>query len=321
MRTPLRDEDTPDQDKVPTEQVGRWPVKAECELNIKEWEALMIKFDLIGEWGDVLVSLREGFDQGIPEHTIENLPWYTPPNQASALLVRDKIEQTIQREKAEGKLFGPFTHQEVEQHFGFFRSNPMGSVTNNDGTFRMNNNLSFPRHESTIPSVNSFVDKDEFITTWDDFKVLADFLRNTDKKWQLALFNWLKAYRQIPTHPSQWRYLLILDFLNRLWVDTRVGFGGVAGCGTFGRAADVWKEIMQKALGIPKIFRWVDDNLIVKELGSNIQMESVLQLSAGMGVKTNLTKFADFADEQKYLGFIWNGREKTVRLPLDKLEI
>lgn len=111
----------------------------------------MIELDLVDEWGDVLVSLREGFDQGIPEHNIEGLPWYTPANQTSALLVRDKIEQTIEREKAEGKLYGPFTHQEVQDHFGFFRSNPMGSVTNNDGTFRMINNLSFPQHEADIP--------------------------------------------------------------------------------------------------------------------------------------------------------------------------
>lgn len=298
----------------------RWPSGVRCELNVPEWEELMNEYDLMKDWSDVLQSFKEGFDQGIPEHNIQDWPWYTPPNQASAELVRDKIEKMIDREKKEGKLYGPFTHQEVYEHFGFFRSNPMGSVVNNDGSFRMISNLSFPRHDQTVPSVNSFVDKEDFETTWDDFAVVAVFLKNSKNQWELAIFDWEKAYRQIPTHPSQWKYLLILDFHNRLWVDTRVGFGGVAGCGTFGRAADVWKEIMMLALNIPKIFRWVDDNLIIREKGSNVKMEDVLNLSRSMGVKTNHKKYSDFADEQKYLGFIWNGKDKTVRLPVEKIE-
>lgn len=39
-----------------------------------------------------------------------------------------------------------------------------------------------------------------------------------------------------------------------------------------------------------------------------------------MGVKTNEEKVSEFADEQKYIGFIWNAPEKTVRLPDEKLE-
>jgi hypothetical protein len=169
--------------------------------------------------------------------------------------VRNKIERTLAREKAEGKVFGPFTHQEVFLKYGFFRSSPMGSVTNNDGSFRMINNLSFPRNDPDTPSVNSYVDKEDYKTTWDDFEYVAAFLREETKTWELAIFDWEKAYRQIPTHPSQWRYLLLFDFYGGLWVDTRVGFGGVAGCGSFGRAADVWKEIVRRVLGIPKIFR------------------------------------------------------------------
>lgn len=38
-----------------------------------------------------------------------------------------------------------------------------------------------------------------------------------------------------------------------------------------------------------------------------------------MGVKTNQKKLQDFADKQKYLGFIFNGRDKTVRLPAEKI--
>jgi hypothetical protein len=104
-----------------------------------------------------------------------------------------------------------------------------------------------------------------------------------------------------------------------IWVDTKVPFGGVAGCGTFGKVADMWRKIIQRHLKIDRIFRWVDDNMIVRKKGSHLQLKDVLDISARMGVKTNAKKLHDFADEQKYLGFIFNGVEKTVRLPADKL--
>lgn len=95
--------------------------------------------------------------------------------------------------------------EEVFKKIGFFRSSPMGSVINGDGSFRIINDLSFPHGDADTP---------------------------------LALFDWEKVYRQIPIHPSQWRYLFLLDLLNRLWLDSRIQFGGVAGCGVFGRPAD-----------------------------------------------------------------------------------
>lgn len=46
-------------------------------------------------------------------------------------------------------------------------------------------------------------------------------------------------------------------------MDLAVGFGGVASCGVFGAPADVWKVMVKRLLGFPKIFRWVDDDLIL----------------------------------------------------------
>lgn len=114
----------------------------------------------------------------------------------------------------------------------------MGSVINGDGSFRIINDLLFPHNDPDTPSVNSFVDKNDYATTWDDFKVIARFFRDNDGNYLLALFDWEKAYWQIPIHLSQWRFLLLLDLSNKLWLDTRIQFGGVAGCGVFGRPAD-----------------------------------------------------------------------------------
>lgn len=73
-------------------------------------------------------------------------------------------------------------------------------------------------------------------------------------------------------------------------MDTRIQFGGVAGCGVFGRPADP------------------------------TTITDIVRLSDKMGVSSNPEKVHDFAEEQRYIGFIWNAKERTVRLPADKLE-
>lgn len=80
-----------------------------------------------------------------------------------------------------------------------------------------------------------------------------------------------------------------------MWVDLAVGFGGVASCGVFGAPAHVWKMIMETILGFPKIFRWVDDNLILRRPGMLASLENVTALSNSLGVETNPKKNHDFS--------------------------
>lgn len=303
-----------------------WPVSVSCEMNISAWESALHKSNLIPEYQDVIEGFKAGFDQGIPDHVLkdttsgDDLPYFCPPNHSSAFMAKDKIEQSLADEVKAGRMFGPFTREQISSVYPFFRSSPMGAVINGDGSLRPINDLSYPKNKPYIPSVNSFVDAQKFKTTWDDFKVVALFFRSSKDKWLLAIFDWEKAYRQIPTLMSQWRYLLVQDLDGHLYVDTRITFGGVAGCGSFGRPADAWKKVMIKEFDVFTAFRWVDDNLFVKRLMSPTSIEDITRRSQELGVLTNKKKCSDFKHEQKFIGFIWNGVEKTVRLPDDKLE-
>lgn len=60
---------------------------------------------------------------------------------------------------------------------------------------------------------------------------------------------------------------MVLDFKDEVLLDTRVQFGGVAGCGTFGWAAEAWKELMVEKFKLLAGFRWVDDTLFAKPAG------------------------------------------------------
>jgi hypothetical protein len=289
-------------------------------MNVALWEVALREANLLPKYRDVLQGFKWGFHQGIPKHNIMNVPWYTPDNHRSAELAEEKIRESMLKEVKSNRMFGPFSHEEVRTRFKFFRTSPLGAVVNGDGSVRPINDLSFPHDDPWIPSVNSFVNKDDFNTTWDDFITVSNFFKSLTEPVLLALFDWEKAYRQIPTHPSQWPYLMVKGLDNKLYLDTRITFGGVAGCGSFGRPADVWKEIMSSEFDLVKIFRWVDDNLFIKKPESKTSMKEVINRSMALGVLTNEKKCSDFSAEQKFIGFIWNGMFQTVRLPTEKLE-
>ncbi|EHS62711.1 uncharacterized protein PGTG_22594 [Puccinia graminis f. sp. tritici CRL 75-36-700-3] len=289
-------------------------------MNVGEWERALSENMLLPAFQDVLEGFTNGFDQGIPAHTLGDMKWYTPDNHRSSELAKEDIKRSISKEISAKRMFGPFSHQQMDKHFGFFRSNPLGAVVNGDGAIRPINDLSYPRNDDTIKSVNSFVNKQDFETTWDDFKTVSRFFAEDPREFELVLFDWEKAYRQIPTKQDQWKYLLVQDFDGNLLVDTRITFGGVAGCGSFGRPADAWKLIMKNHFQLANIFRWVDDNLFVRELGSETSMSKVVTKSTELGVLTNAKKYSEFSNSQKFIGFVWDGIAKTVKLPEGKIE-
>ena len=288
-------------------------------MNITQWVDHLSRYDLTEKYGYLMDGFVNGFHQGIPEHKLDGIRWFCPPNHKSASLAREKIEANFLKEKNAGRLLGPYAQEEIFKHWGFFRSSPLGAIENGDGSFRPICDLSFPRDVPSTPSVNSFVDKNEFITTWDDFKVVALFLRNLKCDVLLGIFDWESAYRQIPTHPSQWKYLTISDFDGGVYVDTRIAFGGVAGCGSFGGPADGWKAIMERKFELLKVFRWVDDNLMIKLRSHTTSMLDIVKASELLGVKTNSTKYSEFSKLQSFIGFQWNVVNRTVGMSSEKL--
>ena len=224
-----------------------WPTTVSCEMVLSVWSNALKATGLEEEYADVLEGFEQGFEQGIPTHRIGDEPWFTPETHTSADKEREDIKEGIQVELMEKQMFGPYTYEEVGKHFDFFQTNPLGAVVNGDGKIQPINNLSFPRHDPLISSVNSYVDKQDFLTMWVDYNIVFNFFAKDEEKYNLALFDWEKVYRQIPTRMSQWRYLMWKDFNGALLLDTPITFGGVAGCGSFGRPADAWKNIMKRS--------------------------------------------------------------------------
>lgn len=178
-------------------------------MNLDAWERELSKVGLQHHYTHILDGFETGFSQGIPKHVVEGVRYYSPPNHRSALLARAEIEESFALEVKAGRMYNLFDPEQVWRKYGFFRTSPLGAVVNNDKSVRPINDLSFPHYKQGIPSVNSFVNKDNFKTTWDDFRVVADFIKNSTEELELGIFDWAKAYHQIPTMASQWRYLMI----------------------------------------------------------------------------------------------------------------
>lgn len=158
-----------------------WPMSVSCEMNVDAWKIALRESGLLPGYQDVIDGFIVGFDQGIPEHTLrhetsgEDLPYFIPPNHSSAILAREKISTSITDEVRAGRMFGPFTKDQVASVYPFFRSSPMGAVINGDGSLRPINDLSYPKNNPHLPSVNSFVDAQRFKTTWTTSKLSHSF--------------------------------------------------------------------------------------------------------------------------------------------------
>jgi hypothetical protein len=124
---------------------------------------------------------------------MEGKQWYTPPNHKTAQLDREEIIENLRKEVAAGRMFGPYSPEEVATVFDFFQSIPLGTALNLDGSVQPINDLSFLYKKQGIPSVNSFVDQDNFSTTWDNFKTIARFFKQDSQTYSLGLFDWEKA--------------------------------------------------------------------------------------------------------------------------------
>ncbi|OAV97619.1 hypothetical protein PTTG_26016 [Puccinia triticina 1-1 BBBD Race 1] len=103
----------------------KWPTRVTCEMDIDGWEKALSQAGLAEKYSDFICGFKKGFHQGIPEHNLgPGIPYYTPPNHQGSMLAREKIEATIAKEIVAGRMFGPFSHKQLMEQYGFFQTFP-----------------------------------------------------------------------------------------------------------------------------------------------------------------------------------------------------
>jgi len=143
----------------------------------EEWERLLNDITPFNKFPDVPISMRFGFDMGVyspPTHT------YTPPNHHSALSFPDHVLSHIQNELSLRRYSGPFSRSRLESLIGPFRTSPLGTVPKTIGSIerRIVQDLSFPRNDTNLLSVNAQINIEDFRCDWGTFNDIRNIVVN-----------------------------------------------------------------------------------------------------------------------------------------------
>ena len=288
-----------------------------------QWERLLNNITPFNTFSDVPIGMRFGFDMGVrlpPSFT------YTPPNHNSATSFPDHVSSHIRTELSLGRYSGPFSRSRLEFLIGPFRTSPLGTVPKTVGSIerRVVQDLSFPRNDPNLPSVNDQINIDDFRCDWGTFNEIRDIVINAPEFSEAATLDVDAAFRCCPITPSQQRNFVV-HWDNSFFIDHNAPFGATSAGGVFGRVADAKTAILaSKQLGPSK--NWVDDIVFFRypiSFSSGLpnftySLTEIYDLASLLGWPWKLSKTRPFATTFKYLGFMWDLSQKTVQIPDDK---
>ncbi|KAE8217468.1 hypothetical protein CF319_g8450 [Tilletia indica] len=284
-------------------------------LNPDGFDRVLRSLNLMDDYGDLVEGFRGGFDFGIPP--IQETR--TPPNHLSATENMEGLDQIAAKELEKGRWAGPYSREEIEKEIGPFQSSPMGLIPKPNGDWRLVQDLSYPRNGSYL-SINSYIVADEYLTTWDDVTTVFVALRELSRQVQGATFDAMEAFRGILALASQLPGLIVQLREGVFYYDFFLPFGLASATGVWGRVADCVKAIITtKLLRRVRIFRWVDDFLVVR-LDPSIQTNDIIAATEGLDFPWNPAKTTDFRPDPKYVGWVFRVAERKVVLPRDKAE-
>lgn len=226
------------------------------------WTQLLTKHNLLVKYPNVPLYIQHGADAGIPRITRT----YIPPNCPSIYAHSSAFNEIVSREFEKGRYAGPFTRSEVEQQIGPFQTSPLSMVSKagKPGKFRLIQNLSFPRNNPTVRSINHALDSDTFPCTWGTFSTICTLINDLPPNSQGACRDIAEAYRIIPLAPNQWPGMVVqLSKSNEFGINKCNSFGSATAGGLFGLFADALADIF-RAEGIGPTSKWVDDQVFIR---------------------------------------------------------
>lgn len=276
---------------------------------------------MINDFLDVPHGLQFGFRTGVTSNLSST---YIPPNHQSALSQPHTVASHISKELQLGRYSGPFSPNELFLNIGHFRTAPLGVVPKpNSTSFRIIQDLSFPRNNPTIFSVNSEIDSSDYPCEWGTFAQCFFLVAAAPPGTQVSVFDVDSAYRNIPILPAEQHHFCVA-WEGSIYIDHCVAFGSASSAGLFGRVADAFVAII-KARGAQHILKWVDDIIFFRypsdsQIPYSYSFDSTLVFNTAsfLGLPWSLPKFCDFSSSFTYLGFLWDISNRTVQIPSSK---
>lgn len=250
------------------------------------WESLLFTTNLVNKYPSLSQNLRTGFFLNFP--IIKTTQ--SPPNKSSISDLQDKFDDAIQLEITKQRYLGPLSRQDVESLIGPFQSSPFSIIPKpgRPDCYRILQNYSYPYNTSPShpnPSINSFIDSDDFPTTWGTFSVISLLIHQLPPNSQIATRDVSEAYRTVPLHHSQWPGAVARTGPDSFCIDTATCFGSSPSAGIYGVVADAGADIF-RSQGIGPLAKWVDDHVFFRILRTHLskynqqRKDRYLELSA-----------------------------------------
>lgn len=296
-------------------------LKVVTPLSHDKWHQALNDCSLLNEFADVPIGLRVGFKTGVSSSILSPI---IPKNHNSALNAPQVVQQHIENELQLNRYSGPFSVPQLLTLIGPFRTAPLGVVPKpNSDKYRVIQDLSFPRNNPTLSSVNSEINSDDFPCEWGTFAQCYFLVAKAPPGTQVAVFDVDSAYRNIPVHPEDQSHFCVA-WNDAIYIDHCVAFGSASSAGLFGRVADCFVAIVQ-ALGAEQVLKWVDDLIFFRYPTSfnfpysySYDASLVFNTADTLGLPWSIPKFHDFNSSFSYLGFLWSLPDRTVQLPEEK---
>jgi hypothetical protein len=224
------------------------------------WESLLLESGLIQRSPLLPQNLCTGFLINIPNISLTQ----APPNNPVIHKYQAQFNKIVDLEISKQHYLGPFSRQLTEDLIGPFQSSPFSIIPKpgKPNRFRLIQNYSFP-HDVTPhhinPSINSFLDSDEFPTSWGTFTIISLLIHQLPPHSQIATRDVAEAYRTISLHHSQWPGTVVRTGEDAFCIDTTAAFGFSPSSGVYGKVADAGADIF-RFRGVALLIKWVDDH-------------------------------------------------------------
>ena len=261
---------------------------------------------------EYLVSgLTHGFHIGLDENDLPKSPH--PQNHKSARDHPDDVTKAINKELSHGHMAGPFS----EPPFADLHCSPLGAREKDDGSYRLIMDLSYPKGGS----INDFISKEDFSVHYTKFDEATRLVRQRGRNCLMFKMDIKHAFRVLPIHPSQWKYLGT-KWMGFYFVDFRFPFGLRSSPGVFTRFADAVCWIIQNIYHLPYSIHYSDDFLIITlhADSSDNDFERATQAFKDLGIPVASDKTVGPTTSLVYLGVSIDSMLLTMSVPDRKVE-
>jgi hypothetical protein len=245
-------------------------LKALTPYNPEAWEKELNAASLLNRYPHIPEGLCRGFHLDIPNVRCTQVP----DNKESIVTYQQEFNFIVQTEIKKGRYIGPFKADELECLIGPFQSSPFSIIPKpgHPGRYHIIQNYSFPHITlAKFPnaSINSYIDPDNFPSTWGTSHILALTISRLPPGSQFAIRDVSEAYHTIPIHTSQWPGAVVWILDELFCIDTCMCFGLRPSAGAYGSLADTGLDLF-RVNGIGLASRWVDDHLFFHILREHI---------------------------------------------------